>query len=337
MKFGDFQLLLYLIWLVPLLVLFYVWGTRKESKVMEKFAQKELLSGIAPFYDRKLKRIWICFNVAAVLFMVIALGRPQWGFYWKEDKRKGLDVIIAVDASRSMLAIDIQPNRLSFAKTELKDFVKKLRGDRVGLIAFSGQAFLQCPLTSDYSGFLLTLNDLNIDTIPTGGSSIASAIDEAIRSYKGAATRYKVLIIITDGESTEGDIKKAVAKAKKEGISISCIGIGTPEGDYIPFLDDKGQKTYVTDKKGNKVKSRLMEDTLKMVADKTGGIYVRASQTDFGLREIYKERLSKLEKRETEEKKVKVYKERFQYPLAIVLLLFLGELVLKARKIKDEI
>ncbi|MBD3427322.1 MAG: VWA domain-containing protein [Candidatus Omnitrophica bacterium] len=332
MKFGDFQLFTYLIWLVPVLALFYAWAMKRETRTIEKFAQKELLSGIAPFYDAKLRKMWVVFNITAVLFMIIALSRPQWGFYWKEDERKGLDVVIAVDTSRSMLAVDIQPNRLSFAKTELKDFVRRLKGDRVGLIAFSGQAFLQCPLTADYNGFLLTLNDLSTETIPTGGTSISSAIEEAIRSYKGAATRHRVMIIITDGETTEAGTEKAVERARKEGITISCIGIGTPKGDFIPYLDEKGQKVYVKDAKGNRVKSRLMESTLQMIAEKTGGIYVRASQADFGLREIYEKRLSKLEKKKTEEKKVKVYKERYQYPLAVVLLLFFGELVLKARK-----
>ena len=240
MKLGNFQLFLYAIWLVPLLGVFYIWAAKKEKAKMERFAQKELLSRIAPFYAKDPRVLRIFLNIAAVLLLILAFSRPQWGFYWKEDKYKGLDIIVAVDTSKSMFAVDIAPNRLSFAKTELGDFIKRLKGDRIGLIAFSGQAFLQCPLTVDYRGFSLTLNDLSADTIPTGGTSLLSAIEEAVRSYKGAETKNKILIIITDGENTEGAVRKAVRAAKKEGIMISCIGIGTHEGEFIPILDEKG-------------------------------------------------------------------------------------------------
>jgi len=332
MRFGDFHIFVYLGWIVPVLFLFYLWAKRSQNAAMEKFAQKELLPGIASSYQRDTtwKRTFL--NIAAVFFIVFALARPQWGFFWQEQEQKGIDIIIAVDSSKSMLAVDMRPDRLDFSKTELREFVKKLKGDRVGLIAFAGQAFLQCPLTADYSGFLLAVKDLNIHTIPKGGTSLPSAIDEAIRSYKGAETKNKVLIIITDGENTEGDVTKAVEKAKKAGITISCIGIGSAKGEVIPILDEKGNKTYIKDKEGKIVKSRLMEDTLKMIAKKTGGIYVKASQADLGLNKIYQKQLSKLEKQKTDEKRVKVYKERFQFPLALVFLALLYGYILEKKR-----
>jgi len=214
MRFGDFHLLMYAVWLVPVVTVFCLWAARRERADLEKFSQKELLPGIAPFYDGRRNRLRVFFNMAALLFLVLALGRPQWGFQWKEDRRKGLDIVVAVDTSKSMLATDMRPDRLAFSKAELKDLVKRLKGDRVGLIAFAGQAFLQCPLTGDYSGFLIALNDLNVDTIPKGGTSIPQAIKEAVRSYEGAHTANQILIVITDGENTEGNVPKAVEEAK---------------------------------------------------------------------------------------------------------------------------
>lgn len=329
MKFADFQMIYYLGWLVPVLAVFCFLALRREKAAMEKFAEKELLPRVAPYYDVKKRRFKMLLSIGAAAFIIFALARPQWGFYWKDDKGRGLDIVIAIDTSKSMLAVDMEPNRLTFAKEEVADFVKGLKGDRVGLIAFSGGAFLQCPLTPDHRGFLLTLKDLNIDTIPRGGTSIPAAIDEAVRSYKGAETDNKILVVITDGENTEGDIDKAVEKAGKEGVTVSCIGIGTPQGENIPVIDDNGRKTLLKDKDGKVVKSRLMEDTLKSVAERTGGIYVRAAGSDLGLAKIYEQRLSKLEKKETKEKKVKAYKERFQVPLALALLFLVYELTVR--------
>lgn len=331
MRFGDFSIFLYLGWAVPALMLFYLWAYKREKAVMEKFAQKELLPKIAPFYDLKVRRRRMWMNTAAAALLIFALARPQWGFYWKDDKGKGLDVIIAVDTSKSMLAADMSPNRLQFAKTEIADFVKKLKGDRVGLIAFSGEAFLQCPITTDRGGFLIALNDLNVDTIPRGGTSLPAAVTEAIRSYKGAETANRMLVIITDGENTEGNVQKAADEARKENITVSCIGIGTPEGDVIPILDEKGQKTYVMGEDGKPLKSRLMEETLKALAQKTGGAYERATRSDLGLSKIYEQWMSKFERKETKEKKVKVYKERFQWPLALALLMLVREMMMRGR------
>lgn len=324
MKLGDQKILVYLIWIIPLLVFFLLWSIRKTSRLSEKFAEKGLLEEIMPANAIKYKKLSALFLISAVSLIIFAIARPQWGYMWKTDKFEGLDMIIALDASKSMLATDSPPSRITFAKNEIREFAKELEGDRLGLIAFSGEAFLQCPLTSDKKGFLLTLKNLDVGTIPVGGTSIPAAIDEAIRSYSGGVTTHRILVIITDGENTTGDIEKAIARAKQEKITISCIGIGSAKGEPIPVADDNGNITYLKDRSGNIVRSKLMEDTLKKVSADTGGKYVRAKRIDFGIRKIYDNEVSKYSEKGKDERRVKVHKERFQYPLGLAVVFLLA-------------
>jgi Ca-activated chloride channel family protein len=271
---------------------------------------------------------------AAVCLSLFALARPQWGFVWEEVKRTGIDMLIAIDVSKSMLATDVKPNRLERSKFAVKDLVKKLPGDRVALIAFAGTAFLQCPLTIDYNGFLLALDDLTTGSIPRGGTSISGAIREAIAVLKGPDTKYKVLVIITDGEDLEGDALKAAQDAADLGIKIYCVGVGSTEGELIPAIGRDGERGFVTDRSGQVVKSRLNEDILKKIAISTGGSYVRATQSEFGLVLLYDKSISKLEKRDIEAKMRKHYQERYQYFLALaVFLLFLEPLIPERKRV----
>lgn len=322
----------YLFWLIIALIGFLFWATSRKIKAFETFADKNLLATLLASFDIRKYRLKEALIIVALFFTVFALMRPQWGFKWQEIKRKGLDILVAVDVSKSMLAEDIKPSRLERTKLALADFVKHLKGDRVGLIAFAGSAFVQCPLTVDYSGFLLSAESLDINTIPKGGTSISSAIREAIKSYEGGLKKYKVLIIITDGEDHEGDPVKAAELAQKEGIKIFCIGIGTNEGELIPVADESGNKGYLKDRSGAVVKSRLDETTLQKIALTTGGSYVRASSREFGLDLIYKEKLSEMEKRELESKMAKQYEERFQIPLALAFLLLAAEFIISDRR-----
>ncbi len=188
--------------MVPVLIVFYLWAFRKRRRIMEIFAEEELLSELTSSLNKKKQRLKAVMISAVVLLSLFSLTRPQWGFHWEEVRRKGLDILIAIDTSKSMLAQDVKPNRLERSKLAVKDLMKKLRGDRIGLIAFSGSAFPQCPLTVDYNGFMLSLDNLDVSTIPKGGTSISSAIREAIKSYEGGVKKYKVLVLITDGEDT---------------------------------------------------------------------------------------------------------------------------------------
>ncbi len=314
------------------LILFYIRAFKVRRKVWDKFAQENLLHELLAQVDPGKQRLKAIFMILGLCFCLFALMRPQWGFKWQEMKYRGLDIIIALDTSKSMLANDVKPDRLERAKLAIGDFTQNLKGDRIGLIAFAGSAFLECPLTIDYGGFLLSLKDVDTNTIPKGGTSISSAIKEAIRSYPAGEGKYKVLVIIADGEDHEGNPVKLAEEAKKANITICCIGIGTKEGELIFVKQKDGRKEFLKDDEGNAVKSRLNEDVLQKIALITGGIYIRSANTDFGLNLLYKEKLSKMEKREFEGKMSKLYVERFQIPLAIGLCLILLEMVVVNRK-----
>ncbi len=331
MRFGNIHAA-YWLWLIAGLVLFYLWSFRKRKQILESFAQKELLPELTFSLDTGKKKLKSALVIAAVFLTLFTLTRPQWGFHWKEVKRKGIDILIAIDTSRSMLAGDVKPNRLERSKLAVKDLVKKIKGDRIGLIAFSGSAFLQCPLTIDYGGFMLSLDSLNAGIIPKGGTCISEAIKVAVKSFEGGLKKHKVLIIITDGEDHEGNPVKEAEKAKKEGIKIFCIGIGTKEGELIPVVDEKGHKSFLKDRSGKVVKTKLDEITLQKIALATGGSYVKTTGAEFGLDRIYEDKLSKMEKRTFKSKMIKQYRERFQIPLSLAFLLLLLEPFLSERK-----
>ena len=331
MKFGNLHALHYL-WLCVGFIVFFLWSGKKRNRDMEAFAHKDLLGSLTLSVNDKARRWKMIILLLSVFLMSIALMRPQWGFEWKEVTRSGLDILIALDTSKSMLADDVKPNRLERSKLAVKDLIRKLQGDRLGLIAFAGNAFLQCPLTSDYSGFMLSLDDLDVNTIPKGGTSLSNAIRVALDSYEGGKKKYKVLVIITDGEDHEGNAREWAEKAKERGIRIFTMGIGTKEGEIIPVTDDSGKKVFLKDRSGNVVKTRLDEGTLKEIALTTGGSYVKSTNSEFGLDLIYEEKLSTMEKREIKNKMVKQYEERFAIPLAAALVLLCVEPFIRERR-----
>jgi Ca-activated chloride channel family protein len=332
MYYGDTHYISILIFSAVLIAIFYIWVMKRRESLMERFADKNMLNGIAP-HASIVRKIWKMALIGmAFLLCIFSLARPQWGFEWQELKRTGLDILVAIDVSKSMLARDVKPNRLERSKLAVKDLVKKLNGDRIGLIAFAGTAFLQCPLTIDYNGFLLTLDDLNTETIPRPGTSISGAIREAVDTLKGADKKFKVLVLITDGEELEGSAMNAAAEAAQQGVRIYCVGVGSADGELIPAIDEQGQKAYLADKQGQVVKTRLNEELLKRVAVATGGSYVHATQSDFGLILLYDKVISKLEKRELESKMKRNYKERYQIFLALAVALLLLESLFSERK-----
>ena len=314
------------------LIIFFMWALKRRRRLSERFADKAVLASVAPTVSGARRRVKAALIVIAVSLAVFSLMRPQWGFKWEEVKRHGLDILIAMDTSKSMLARDIMPNRLERSKLAVKDMIAKLKADRVGLIAFSGSAFLQCPLTLDYSGFMLALDDLDTNTIPRPGTAITAAIREALKVLKGADKKFKVLVLITDGEDHEGDPVKASREAEKEGLRIFCVGVGTRDGEIIPTINEEGQRQFLKDRKGGVVKSRLNEEVLQKIALGTGGAYVRAQGADFGLNSLYDKKISNLEKHELEARMRKNYVERFQIFLAIAALLLFIEPLLGAGK-----
>jgi len=263
--------------------------------------------------------------VLALLSVVLALIQPKWGYHWEKIQRRGIDVIVAVDVSRSMFADDIKPSRLDRARREILDLIKMMNGDRIGLIAFAGTAFVQCPLTLDYGACRMFVDELNPTLIPRGGTHIGEAIKKAVSAFEGKEKKNRALIIITDGEDHESNVIEAAKLAAEKGIKIYCIGIGTPSGSPIRIKNSKGKKVYLKDSKGQLVLSKLDEKTLKKIALITGGAYIQASASGIELDKIYKDRIAKMNKTGLQSTRQKRYEARFQWPLALALLFIISE------------
>jgi len=331
MRFENPHILNWL-WLTVPLAGLLVLTRRNARRKAGLFAEQSLFASLTQSANTRAVAVKSTLVLLVFFFSVLALARPQWGFQWQEVKRQGLDILVAVDTSQSMLTQDVKPDRLGRTKWAIRDFLKKVKGDRVGLIAFAGEAFMVCPLTVDHSGFLLSLEDLDTQSIPRGGTDITAAIEEALKQYKDVPNQFKAVIIVTDGENLEGDPLAAARKAKEKGVRVYCVGIGTREGELIQVPDRQGGKTFLKDEQGNFVKSRLNEKLLQDIALTAGGVYVRSAGAQFGLDLIYDKELSKLEKRDIEEKMEKRHFERFQWPLTAALLFLLTHLLISDRR-----
>jgi len=332
MKFANPQAWHYL-WLLPLIAAGLHYFYYRRCKITARFFQEHLLDELALGFSKKHYRFKAVLLMVAFTLMVIALCRPQWGFSMRPVKRHGLDIMVVIDVSKSMLTRDVLPSRLERTKLAIKDLVMKLNGsDHIGLIAFAGDAMVMCPLTYDYNGFLLSLDDLSVDTIPRGGTDIAQAIDESVKAYKGMTDADKAVVLVTDGEDEEGDAVAAAQKAKQMGVRIFTVGVGTRAGDLIQFINADGHPEFVKDANGDVVKSHLNENLLQQIAYITGGAYIRSGGTQFGLDYLYDTQLSKLKKHDAEEKMAKIYDERFQWPLTVAFIILLAEAVFLNRK-----
>ena len=266
----------------------------------------------------------ILLRTAALACLVIALARPQWGFHWEEITRRGLDLLVVLDTSRSMTAADIKPSRLQQAKWGIHDLLRNLRGDRVGLVPFAGSSLLQCPLTTDYAAFAMTLDDLYCGIIPRGGTAITQALRTAIDAFPDDTAADRCILLVTDGEDHEGDPLSLLPELKEKNIRLYAIGIGTLEGEMIPG-DPSSGGAYFKDRKGQIVKTTLHEDVLQQLAVSTGGTYVRSAAGDTGLERVFRESIDKLKRSEQENRTAKINEERFQWPLLLSLLLLLLE------------
>lgn len=319
---------LFALLLVPALAAFLWWSRRRRQQALEQFVAAGLLAAVAPDVDGRRRSIRDALRTAGVFFLLIALAGPMWGFHWEEIKREGIDLIVALDTSRSMLSIDVKPNRLARAKLAVQDLLGRLKGDRIGLVAFAGTAFPQCPLTLDRTAFSQSLDAVEVGIIPRGGTSLSAAIDASLDTFEGRQGKNQALVLITDGESNEGDVKASTQKAVERGVKIYTVGIGTTEGELIPG-EDGG---YVKDRSGKVVKSRLDEDTLKQIAVDTGGVYLHAAGPSMGLTELYDDYIAKMESRELASTLEKRYEQRFQIPLGLALLCLLAEWLVGERK-----
>ncbi len=323
---------LYVLYVLPVLALLYWYTLRKRKISLSKFADEKLHSVLLPAYSKMKNLIKFALIFLAIGFLIIAAADPQVGTRIENVKESGIDVYIMLDVSLSMQAQDIKPSRLEKAKMEIANLMQKLHGDRIGLIIFAGEAYVQFPLTSDYSAAKLFLDAVDVNSVPQPGTAIASAINLATKSFDYSSKTEKVEILITDGEDHQGDISAATKKASDKGIMIYTIGLGSPEGVPIPMFNQQGQQVgFKTDENGNTVITKLDETILKMIASDTNGKYFRAANGQDELDLIYKD-LSKLRKTQFGEKRVTDYEDRFYYFLAPAIILLLLEFFISENK-----
>jgi Ca-activated chloride channel family protein len=328
MKFVRIEML-FLIWTVPVCFLILFFGMKRRGKILSRFASKRGLAAIAPDADAKRRWIRAGLILLSMILITIALSGPQYGYKWETIERKGIDIMVALDCSKSMLAKDISPSRLERAKREIYDLLDMLQGDRIGLVAFAGTAFLQCPLTLDYHAFHIFLKALSPDSMPVGGTDIPGAVNTAISGFQKKDASTKAVILITDGESTTGDPIQAARLAQKDGIKLFCIGVGGKEG--VPVPDEHGG--FKKDSAGNIVLTRLDEETLTKMAHITGGTYVRSIAGDMDLETIYKKEIrGEMELTTLSSSRKQVWEDRYQWFLVPAILALFMELFLSERK-----
>lgn len=313
---------------VPCLAVFFVWAWRRKQAAMALFIPARLFDTLLIGYSARREKVRYALLGLAVVFGLLALAQPRWGYTWEEVKQRGLDVVVAVDTSRSMLAPDVPPTRIERARLACIDLMRVAKTDRLGLVAFAGSAFLQCPLTFDDEAFRLSLSAVDTGIIPQGGSSMAEAIRTATEAFKKDEDNHKVLILLTDGEDHEEGAIEAAKEAAKAGLKIFTIGVGTPNGELLSFKDERGRQEYVRDEAGNIVRSRLNEELLREIATVGNGFYLPLSGAKT-METLYEQGLAGLPKAESSAKFVQRFQERFQWPLAIVILLLAIEWLLQ--------
>jgi len=318
---------IFLLGLVPLLVAFTWFASRMRKRALTRFGELTILGRLAENASAAKRRLKSALLLGALMLFIVALANPQVGTRLEEVKQQGVDIFIALDVSLSMKAEDIKPNRLEKAKFEIRSLIDRLAGDRIGLIVFAGDAFTQFPLTTDYSAAQMFLDIVDVDAVPVPGTSIPSAIDRAMESFDFNDPTTKVLVIMTDGESFEGDPVDAAKEAAGKGLLIYTVGLGSPDGAPIPIYNADGRQVdFKRDRSGNVVVTRLDEPTLEKIAEVGNGKYFRGSSSQDELDEIYKS-INALQKKEFGVKKFTDYEDRYQYALAPgILLLILSTL-----------
>ena len=315
--------------LIVTLSLLLAYGLKKRDWLLSRFAAERLLLQLTTITSQKRLLLKALFILIAVAFIGIALARPQYGVEWTERKARSLDIIFALDSSKSMLATDLRPTRLDRAKLAILDLVERLESDRVGLIVFAGSAFLQTPPTLDYSAFRESLSSIDPKVISLGGSNLGSAIKEAAKAFP-PDNNVKIVILLTDGEDLTGEALKAAEKVTTEGIKIYTIGIGTKEGEYLKNRTDDGSERFVRDAQGQPVRSQLDELTLKEIANITKASYCQLN--DQSLEQLFNSVIANLPRKERESELQELPIERYQWALAIAFIFLLLEMAVLRRK-----
>lgn len=331
MSFGAPQWFLGLL-LLPILVALFIWAERRGAKRLQEFASARLLPQLAGTVNRFRRILRFALLLLGFALAVVALAQPRWGYTFQDVQRKGLDLLIAVDTSRSMLSNDVQPNRLERVKLAAQDLLNELQGDRIGLIAFAGRAFLQAPLTIDEGALVESINDLDTKTIPEGGTNISQAIALAVQTFGKSATGNRALIIFTDGEELSGDAAKSAKEAIDAGVRIFTVGVGTPEGSLIPIAGEQGGTAFVKDPSGQVVKSKLDEKRLKEIAQATGGFYLHLESGPQSMKQLYTEGIAKMTAAEFDVRLSSRPIERYEWPLGAAVLALAMSMLIGERK-----
>ena len=319
---------LFLLLLIPFFFLVQALVLSLRRRRIRKFGDEKLVRELMPSYAKA--KVWVRLTLFSVgfFFFVIGLSRPQIGAKLKEHETKGAEIMIALDVSNSMLAEDYSPNRLERAKLAISRLVDKLRDDRIGLIVFAGNSFVQLPITTDYVSAKMFLNSISTESVPVQGTAIGEAINTAMRSFSAQSEKSRAIIVITDGENHEDDPVAAAKQAAEMGVRVFTIGVGSPEGKPIPMDGE-----LLKDKDGNIVVTRLDEKVLQEVAQAGNGVYVRAGNSEFGLNPIIDD-IRRMEDEKYSSIVFEEYDEQFMYFLAIALFFFVIEMLVGDRRSK---
>ena len=329
MRFANLQAL-WLLLPVAGALFAQVRSGRKRAAALERFARDETRPHLVPPRDQGRNTLRMVLRYAALLLCIVALLRPQGEPIREVQKGEGVDILIALDTSRSMLADDARPTRLAAAQAAIEQLTATLRGDRIGLLLFAGSSFLACPLTTDYGAFNEVLREVDTQAIPRGGTSLAAALEGAVKSFRGVNGTTRILVIVSDGEEHEGDSRKALQAVRTAGITVFAAGVGSTQGALIP--QGRGQG-YLKDRQGNVVKTSLDAAALGGIAEATGGTMVTIEGIS-SLSRLYGERFSALPKREIRAGMHQQYREWFMIPLGMACILLLLELLVAVRERK---
>jgi len=316
--------------LIPVVSAVFIVFMIRRKKAMDAYGEKNLMKILAPEFSAAKPVVKFILWSLALASVIMALTDLQSGSKIEKVKRKGIDLIICLDVSNSMMAQDIRPYRLERAKQAISKLIDKLEGDRIGLIVFAGKAYTQLPITTDYAAAKLFVSTVNTGMVPSQGTAIGEAIKLAASSF-GDTKHNKAIVLITDGEDHEGQVLEQAEAAAKNGIILYAIGMGLPEGAPIPVFDGDVQTGYKKDKEGNTIISKLDETSLKQIANVGKGMYVRASNSDAGLNTVFDD-LEKIEKSDIESKQFSDFESRFQYFAGLALLILILDLFVFERK-----
>ncbi len=313
--------------LMFLLVVAYFIGRKKKLK---RLGDSKLVAQLIPYSSRQKRIIKVILFLLGFSSLIIALCNLQTGSKLTEVKREGADIIVCIDVSNSMLAQDLQPNRLTRAKYALEKMIDALEGDRLGLVIFAGEAYVQLPITTDYSAAKLFLESIGPGMVPVQGTNLAAAINKASESFSNDIAKNKAIILITDGENHDSEALEAAEACGKKGIMINTIGIGSEKGVPIPVIENGIIKGYRKDKQGQTVITKLNSDLLKAIAGKANGVFVHASQADIGLGAVLN-KINELDKAQLENKMYTDYEDQFQWFIGLALILFFIDFLISER------